>query len=254
MKLITITATFLFALNAQSITINCFETDKFDALCSGVIDRAKVEYVNCLDGKPKNSYETKLCSNLNIGTDSELDDETGVLNCLDGSITETDYYLHQICSAIPLKESIEKIDCLGEIENGYQNSQCESVDTVQQEWIKKVLWFSNQHLNEKTSAKPSLEISCVGDENGDLGDAFESSWCESQISSEHSSCEEAAVKGLESFFNLKFVKAEDVRVVNVVKIDAEYTLGYSMGPFEVLYTKKVVVSKKEGTCFTTEIK
>ena len=253
MKFKTLMLFFLFTLNVQAIEINCFETDDFDTLCSGVIDQSKVEHINCLDGEPKNETETSLCSNINLGGDGETDDSRpATLNCLDDSLILPEYsFEYQVCSGIPKKESVEKINCSGDLEGSYQINRCKSVDTVKQAWVKKLLWLSNQ--TQTIVHKPAPDISCLGDKNGDIGDSFEQGWCETQKMKAYVSCEEAAVQGLQSYFNLKFVDVSNLRTFETTKKDSEYEISYVQGPFEVLFTKTVLVSKTATSCFAIEI-
>jgi|GEM_PF-6485505 len=256
MKLKTLVLFSLFALNAQAIEINCFETDGFETLCSGVIDQSKVEYINCLDREPKNEQEQNLCSSINVGSDGEGDNsQPATLNCLDDSLILPEYsFVHQICSGVPKRESIQTINCLKGNNSSQKNQICKNVDTVEQELIKKLLWLSNQKEIPNAVDQNTTEISCLGDENGDIGDSVELSWCENQKTKAYTSCEKAAVQGLQSYFNLKFIDGHSLKVFKTVEKDSEYQIGYTQGPAESLRTMTVLVSKTEQSCFAVEIK
>ncbi len=93
------------------------------------------------------------------------------------------------------------------------------------------------------------DISCLGE----LEDGFNLNWCEAQKAAEYTTCEEAVLKGAQSYFNMTSTFATDIEVIDVVQEDAEYVIGYGVGPFEVLYTKTVLVSNSPQTCFAVEI-
>ncbi len=127
---LTLTSTLSFAA-----TINCIDKRENNSLCTEVIDLSKLSYVNCLD-EIGDGFEANLCANITIPAEDGSD---MVFNCLENGKNTIDPYIIDRCSRLPNPNSVVTVNCWEVLDEGYENRLCFSVDTNEQESVRKKL-------------------------------------------------------------------------------------------------------------------
>lgn len=118
----------LTSMSANAAGLNCLGDlqDGYEInICKNVIDLSKVKTINCLEDL-EDGYQVLVCENaVNPSIRSKI-------NCLNPQ----DGYELNICKKVPEPRSIVIIDCLGELEDGYQVLRCENVDVKAQQALR----------------------------------------------------------------------------------------------------------------------
>jgi hypothetical protein len=129
MKLFAIILCF-FSTSVFADNINCLgelEDGYQVSICKNVIDLSKVRTINCM-AELEDGYQAAICVNaINPSTRKKL-------NCH----RPQDGYEYNLCTIVPEPQSIHMVNCLGELEDGYQVNRCENVDVEAQRalWVR----------------------------------------------------------------------------------------------------------------------
>ncbi len=125
----------LTGLNAFAANMNCLDKNADKYLCTQVVDLSKLIYIDCL-GDLGDGFEENLCSNITIPAEDGTD---VIFDCLKDGKNTNDPYIIDRCSKLPNPSSVTKVNCMEELEDGYQVNLCKSVDSVEQESVLKKL-------------------------------------------------------------------------------------------------------------------
>ncbi len=123
---------------ASAKTLNCLGNlqDGFEVnICKNVVDLKKLRSFDCTK-ELEDGYQFNLCSNaINPSTGGEL-------NCSIVADSREFYNEYKLCKKVPDPKSVKKINCLGELEDGYQVNVCRKVDLKkQQDLVKRLTNF-----------------------------------------------------------------------------------------------------------------
>ncbi len=122
---------------SNAAIINCLDKNEDKFLCTQVIDLSKVESINCLS-IIEDGVDAQLCSAIKTFNE---DGTEGTFNCLEDGTKTNDPYIIAVCSRLPKPNTIHKINCWEDLEDGYQVNLCLEADTNSQEWLHKVLYL-----------------------------------------------------------------------------------------------------------------